>query len=457
MSELQPRITGTEMEWSLQTRSGNREEFTQAPVSEANRILQLTDPGLLKMGQMLSNGARLYVDVGDHPEYATPEDVSFRSTVANEIAGENILYDALVAARERGILYDFILNKRVVDDQLRTWGYHISLSADATKLEATKAGLSPLGPHLATVNLYTGAGAIVKPGQRVVYAIAQKSLNLNTDFNTSSHQHAQPLISLRDEPHAPLDKYRRVHITSLDANISPWSTWMKLGTTSIVLRMIENGYWDSSSIDFEEDMYKVALAVAYDPDLKKVVRRSDGKTIRPLDVQGEILQQAMKMADTPGTLTKEEMQVLKEWERALTDLAVDPIKLIDRADWVLKRAWLSRYMSQNALRMSHPRVIRKDRQWSHMGPEGIGVRYRDGKTWKEWMPHKQAEQAYLNPPTETRALARAAFIAEYAGKHYETSASWTFASAANVDHEVKARFNDPYATEPTSLETKQVA
>ena len=450
MSELQPRISGTEMEWSLQTRSSNEKDeyFEQAAGSAITQVFQMTDPRLQVMGghRMLSNGARLYKDVGDHPEYATPEDTSFLGTVANEIAGENILYDALVKAKEAGVFHDFILNKRVVDDDLNTWGYHISLSADATKVKATKADLAPLGPHLATIGLYAGAGAIVKTGQTTVFAVSQKILNLNTDYSSSSHQVDQPLISLRDEPLAPEEQYTRVHITSLDPNISPWASWMKLGTTSIVLSMMERGHWNSKSLEFEDDMHKVALAVAHDPDLKRVVRRSNGQTIKPLDVQGEILQRAKKMTDLPD----EEMRVLEEWERALTDLAIDPIKLINRADWVLKRAWLSRYMSRNALKMCHPRVIKKDRQWSHIGPDGIGVKYRDGESWKKWMPKAEIERAYLHAPTTTRAFARAAFIKEYSGKHYETNASWTFATAERVNEKIDSKFDDPYLAAPTS-------
>jgi proteasome accessory factor A len=457
MSEMQPRITGTEMEWSVQVRSRDDELFEQATPSEVNRTFTLKDNRLLEMSTMLSNGGRLYQDVGNHPEYATPEDVSFMGTVANEIAGENIMYDALVNAREKGVFHDFILNKRVVDDALNTWGYHVSLIADATKIKPTKEGLAPLGPHLATIGLYTGAGSIVKTNGSAEYAISQKVLNLNTDFSSSSHNTSQPLISLRNESLAPSDKHSRVHITSLDANISPWATWMKLGTTSIVLRMMEHGYWDSKTLEFEDDMHKVAVAVAYDPGLGRVIRQSDGKTIRALDVQGELLLRAKKMADSLGGLPGEEMRVLDEWERALADLTVDPDKLANRADWVLKRAALRRYMASHALAFSDDEVIKKDRQWSHIGKQGIGVKHRmPGNVWDRWMPHEKIEHAYLNAPKTTRALARASFIKEYSGKHYATSATWHLATAQRAGGKVTYRFDDPYSPNRTSLDVVEL-
>ncbi len=439
------------MEWALQVQRKAGEVYVQAASSDISRVFDVIDPSIVRIRDMLSNGARLYKDVGDHPEYATPEDTSFMGTVANEIAGEDILYDALVTARKKGAFHDFILNKRVVDDQLNTWGYHVSLSADARKVRPTEQDLAPLGPHLATMGLYTGAGAVARTNDSANYVTSQKVLNLNADFGLSSHQKTQPLISLRDEPLAPSERFSRIHITSLDANMSPWATWMKLGTTSLVLRMMEQGYWDASSMEFEDDMHQVAIKTAYDPDMERVVRLADGGRIRPLDVQGELLLRAQKMAHIEG-VTGEEESILREWERAVNDLAVDPEKLIDRVDWIAKRAVLRRYMGRHCLELSESAVAKKDRQWSHIGPSGIATRLRE-TVWQHWMPLERIERAYTEPPRTTRALARAAFIRKYADKAEYASVSWDSASVYLGHGEAKADFPDPYKTTTSRFST----
>lgn len=410
---MKPRITGTEMEWAVVVQQGKNEDFIQPEAATAQRIINARHPSLYMSdaGHMLSNGGRLYVDVGSHPEYATPEDTSFMGTVANEIAGEAIMYDAMDEAKASGLFYDFILNKRVVDDELNTWGYHASFCCDALRIQINRKSLAPLGPHLATHNIYAGAGSVIRTlDGRARYVLAQKVLNLNADFAQSSHGPDQPLVSLRKESLADKMRFSRVHITSMDANMSPWATWMKLGTTSVVLRMMELGYL-KDDIRFEDDMHQVAMDVAYDTDLKQSYRQEDGRTITALDVQYELLLTAQKMASREG-LPDEEMHILDEWEHALTDLDAEPELLIDRADWVAKRAVLRRYMARHALDLSDGQVMKKDRQWSHIGPLGIASRLRDG-IWSNYTPVEEADRAYLEPPSGTRAATRGRFIKEH--------------------------------------------
>ena len=325
------------------------------------------------------------------------------------------------------MFHDFILNKRVVDDELHTWGYHASFCCDALKIQIDRKNLAPLGPHLATHNIYTGAGSVVKKlDGRAEYALAQKVLNLNTDFAQSSHSTDQPLISLREEALADRIRFSRVHITSMDANMSPWATWMKLGTTSVVLRMMELGYL-KDDIRFEDDTYQVAIDVAYDTDLKVLYRQEDGRTITALDVQYELLLTAQKMASREG-LPDEAIRILDEWEHALVDLDTDPELLIDRSDWVAKRAVLRKYMARHALDLSDDEVIKKDRQWSHIGPLGIASRLRDG-VWSDYMPVEEVDRAYLMPPSGTRAATRGRFIKEH---HLKNRGERMFASWEKV-------------------------
>ncbi|MEO5499516.1 MAG: proteasome accessory factor PafA2 family protein, partial [Candidatus Saccharimonadales bacterium] len=385
-----------------------------------------------------------YGDVGQHPEYATPENTSFMGTVVSEFAGEDIVYDSLQNAQQAGVFHDFILTKRVVDDELNTWGYHISLSADIAKVPITEKALAPLGIHLATMNIYTGAGAVIPTKQGAMFTTAQKVLNLNTDFSGSSHNTAQPLLSLRNEALASDDLYSRVHVTSLDANMSPWATWMKLGTTSIVLRMMEHDYLGSGKY-FKNDMHKVAVHVAHDTSLNRTVELADGDTILPIDIQSELVLLAEKLAKSDQGLSAEENLVLTEWKRVLTDLRADPDQTGDRVEWVARRTFLRKYMARYALRLPDQQVLKMDRRWSHIGPGSIGRRMRD-TAWAAWMPPtERITNAYLHPPTTTRALGRASLIQQYAESlDHNFVATWDTAQHANVGKEWSML--DPYET-----------
>lgn len=433
MSEVRPRITGTEMEWAVLTRRGSKEIFELATAHDVSKAISHKDSWLKSADStgMLSNGGRYYGDVGQHPEYATPENTSFMGTVVSEFAGEDVVYDSFLNAQDAGVFHDFILNKRVVDDKLNTWGYHISLSADASQVPITEKALAPLGVHLATMNIYTGAGAVIPTEQGAIFTTAQKVLNLNTDFYSSSHGTTQPLLSLRNESLADVSLYSRVHVTSLDANMSPWATWMKLGTTSIVLRMMEHEYLRSAKY-FKNNMYNVAQHVAYDTSLNRTVELADGSTIRPIDIQGELVRLAEKLAKSEGLSTEEHL-VLAEWKRVLSDLEADPDQTGDRVEWVARRNFLRKYMARKALRLSDQPIFKLDRSWSHIGPDTIGERMRE-KVWAEWMPANESiDDAYFDPPTTTRALGRASLIQKYAESlDYNFTASWTQAQLANT-------------------------
>ncbi len=432
MSDILPRITGTEMEWSVQTRKGANDIYEQATTKDIKLALRNKDQKLIRSepNGMLSNGGRYYEDIGLHPEYATPEDTSFMGTVASEFAGEDIVYDSFVNAQNHNTFHDFILNKRVVDDELHTWGYHMSFSADAEKIPVTSVSLAPLGKHLSTMNIFTGAGAVIPTRNGAIYTTAQKVLNLNTDFSHSSHQTDQPLINLRNEALSDDEIYSRVHVTCLDANMSPWATWMKLGTTSIVLRMMEKGYLKNNY--FKNEMHRVAIHVAHDTSLERTVTLSDGSTIRPLDIQGELVLLAEKLAKNEGIST-EEYEILSEWKRVLVDLASDPEKTSDRVEWVARRKIIKDYMGRHAVSLSDPSVFRLDRSWSHIGPDTIGTMMRK-RVWAKWMPAAESlKHAYLEPPMTTRALGRASLIHRYGeSPDHNFTASWSFAELANT-------------------------
>lgn len=444
MSELTPRIVGSEMEWGALV-DRPPVDTTSNPLSVAHPIEQLISylpRSLSKVETYLSNGARIYPDLS-HIEYATPEHLSFRGMVAAEIAGERIVHQTFLNAQEDERIQDFRLNKRVIDDRQNTWGYHISLSSDVRKLSIDERFVGIMGLHLATQNLLCGAGVALpghdKGGAR--FAIAQKVLNLSKDKASLAHGLEKPLVNTRDEALATEYLWKRIHITSMDANMSPWATWMKVGMASLMLRLIEDGY-SIPELDTVKPLHAVARNIALDSSLARPVMLSSGNTILPIEIARYFQESACELA-ARKQLPAEEKLVLAEWERALDDLEKKPELLIDRVEWIAKKAILEAYMDRHGLSWGRQEVRHKDRQWDEISPRGIGLKLRDGSWAKHMPPEAQIARAEVKPPKNTRALVRGNFIRDIR-RNYQTptnvSVSW---SSIEVGEKV-IELGDPY-------------
>lgn len=417
MSEVLPRITGTEMEWPIFIKLPHDPDYRRFDGKRAEAVIKkYCPPGIARVSSMLSNGARYYLDPGGYfLEYATPEDTSFWGTVTNEIAGERLVYSSLARAQRNRLFHDFKIYKRVVDDELHTWGYHMNFASPADKFTIDEKHLSLIGLHLATQNIYAGAGTLFpdpqQPG-KMRFSIAQKVLNLNCDFASSSHGKSQPLLSTRQEPLADEDRYTRVHLTSVDANISPWATWMRLGTTSLVLRLAEAGERGADLMP-ATPMFVMAQQVATDLSLRRLIELKNGTTITALQMQEELLARVKKLPI--DSLPEEEQSVITAWEGALADLQQDPTRLSDRTDWVAKKAALDRLMARHGKSLEDEWIQQKDKQWDELGANGIGLRLRKNTTG--WGAHMPAEEdivrSFHHAPTTTRAALR-----EQAIRHY---------------------------------------
>lgn len=457
MKALEQRITGTEMEYSVWIR---RSEDDKLATIEDDRIIDTilnthlpNDIKRIPNNGMTSNGSRIYRDLSRFIEYATPEDTSFKSTVANEIAGERVVLGALDNAVNAGVIYDYSLNKRVLSDNGNTWGYHTSFSID-DKIDLNLPDLRVIGMHLATQNIYAGSGALYfdKNNRVKGYSIAQKVLNLNCEISSATHGTEQPLLSSRNEPHAD-NRTSRLHLTTMDANISPWATWMRLGTTSIVARLMENGYIGPAANDLDlvdMPMYQYAKHIAKNPTLNYSVRGTKhGRQLRALDVQRTLYEHALKL-DLPD----QEQEVIVEWQRALDDLEKDPALLSDRADWVIRKQAIERAIAKRGVSLSSNVAITIDKSYDSIdskstnGPDSspsLGMKLRGRGVLRQWMNEQAITAAIEHPPQTTRAKARGDFIKQ----HWDqptVAANWNY-----VSHNMQAgptfRLDDPLETE----------
>jgi hypothetical protein len=449
----QPRITGTEMEWAIWKNEGAADSNLLVPLGNmGNLVTRHLPENVWSTGVIgfLSNGARYYRDFGEHVEYATPEDTSFWGTVTNEIAGEQIVRASLQALVEEKILKSYILSKQLIDDNGKTWGHHENYLVSSKNVEITPQKLALLGIHLATRNIFTGAGGVIRHGKnKTSFSVSQKAVGLHTDFSGNTAKD-KPVVNLRDEPHAG-PEWKRVHVTSGDANMSPWAMWMSLGTTSIVLRLIE------SRISLKElalppafTLTALAKQVARDTSLRSNVKLANREIKTPLGIQESLLEAAHKYRSMMG-LPDEESQVLDEWERIISDLKRGPIEATaDRVEWVARlymltteQARLEGLPSQEIME----RILKVDKLWGEIGPRGLGEKLRQG-TWNTWMPSEtKVEAAITTPPTTTRATVRGDFIKRTKGHQ---SVDWASASCKD-NRKVKLA---PYQTDTPPILTK---
>ena len=433
-AEASPRIHGTEMEWCIRflpyaSDHHPTPSFVSMESSAINKVVNTyLLPHIPRLGSsptnsFLSNGSRLYMDIGEHLEYATAEDASFMGTVANELAGEQLILAAFERAKQANELRDFAINRRVVDEYGGTWGYHESYCAPVNSVQISAASLALLGVHLATRNVFFGAGYVERNG---TFQLSQKATSLGTDFQNKTTNANKPVVNLRDESHAKAEDWVRVHVTSGDPNMSPWATFMKLATTSLVLRLIENGH-ELPWLRFKSPLFKVARLVSADTKLKEHIVLEDGRKIRPVEVQEALAVEAHTLSKEVG-LPDEELLAISEWLQASEDASKDPLRLRARADWVAKQLALQRYEESHGIGWNSKEMRTKERQWDLLGPPGIGWAMRQ-RVWGAWMPDEElVEERMYYPPENTRAFVRGTFVRTFAGKP-EANCDWVTAKA----------------------------
>lgn len=449
---MQQRILSTEMEYGLLVKPGAGVDFHN-PDDQDNyrpRIRPLVDrytPGYLKsINDFYSNGSRLYVDVGTHIEYCGPEDITIEGAVANEIAGERIVSETLDNAKQANYLADYRLNKRVIDDEGTTWGHHENYLAPNSIL-IRKDYIAIMGLHLATINLFTGSGVVISPRAKepLTFAISQKSLGINCDYSSDTTKD-KPVINLRMEAHSDQNKWTRVHVTSGDANMSPWAMRMRLGTTALVLRLIENGY-KAKHFDLDISFCQVMRQVALDTSLKKSVKLKSGKSIRPLNIQERFISAIRQLSET-SEIPEEELDILSMWEQAHADLERDPALLADRADWVAKKQILESYMDRHDSDWQDPIVAGLDKKWDELSPDGYGLKLRETR-WKQWMPPDELiAKRQIMPPDSTRAAIRGKYIRLFADKNNSSTVNWSYIRHEGTDYQLR----DPFATKDKAVD-----
>ena len=419
---MQRRIYGVETEFGVTcTFHGQRR---LSPDEVARYLFRRVVSWGRSSNVFLRNGSRLYLDVGSHPEYATAECDSLTQLVAHDKAGERILEDLLLDAERRladeGIGGDIFLFKNNTDSAGNSYGCHenylVGRSGEFSRIADV------LLPFLVTRQLIAGAGKVLQTPRGAVFCLSQRAEHIWEGVSSATTR-SRPIINTRDEPHADAERYRRLHVIVGDSNMSEVTTLLKVGTTHLVLEMIEQGV---QFRDFTLDNpIRAIREISHDLSGRRPVRLAGGREASALDIQREYHARAVEHVARRGSDPVTD-RVLELWGRTLDAVERQDLSLIDREiDWAIKHRLVQRYRSKHDLGLSSPRVAQLDLAY-HDIRRGRGI--FDLLKRKDMVDRVtddgEIEAAKDTPPQSTRAKLRGDFIAAAQAAGRDFTVDW---------------------------------
>ena len=372
----------------------------------------------------LANGARLYLDVGSHPEYATPECDSIADLVVHDKAGERILEQLLASAeqrlREEGIRGVIYLFKNNTDSAGNSYGCHENYLTSRRDDFGHYAEV--LIPFFVSRQIYAGAGKVLQTARGAMFCISQRAEHIWEGVSSATTR-SRPIINTRDEPHADAERYRRLHVIVGDSNMSEYATFLKVGATSILLRMLEDPSVVLRDMTLENPI-RAIREISHDMTCTRRVRLANGRELSALEIQGEYLNRALRYAETKG-LSPLEQQALDMWEHCLTTLESDPFKLDRECDWVIKHNLIEAYRDKHDLPLASPRVALVDLQYHDVNRErGLFYRMQARGMVDRTCTDEAIDLAVDEPPQTTRARLRGEFIRRAKERKRDYTVDW---------------------------------
>ena len=372
----------------------------------------------IKSDLVLSNGARFYNDHA-HPEYSTPECTTLRQIVAHEKAGERIMAEC---ARRRNLKLtegtEVRLFKNNTDFAGHSYGCHDNyLIRRDLPWDELVAGVLPF---LITRQIFAGAGKLgieaessgTQPG---VFQISQRADFFQTLVSIDT-MNKRPLVNTRDEPHADPSKYRRFHVIIGDSNMSEWATALKVGTTALVLGLIERG--KAPQLEIAQPV-NATKSISRDQNYDWIIELSDGRKISAIDIQRLYL----KAAEGEHKGDSEMGWLLREWETVLNDLQRDVTSTGDRVDWAAKKFLLSSFREEEKLAWSDPWLQSIDLEYHNIQPDqGLFYELQRQGSMRTLISEKEIKDAIFSPPETTRAWFRGRAVARF--NHAISSIQW---------------------------------
>lgn len=356
------------------------------------------------------SAARLYLDVGSHPEYATAECDSLTQLLNHDKAGERI-YHELALQAEQALADDHIggtvyLFKNNVDSAGNSYGAHENY------LISREMVLKSLGkqllPFMITRQLICGAG-LIKDGR---FVLSQRADQVWEGVSSATTR-TRPIINTRDEPHGDSHRFRRMHVIAGDSNMAEPTFALKVGSTLLVIEMLEAGF---DLPDFElENAIKHVRDIADDATGSTVLKLKDGSTVTALEVQQAIYSSARDWLDVrpdEGTPNEEMARVVDLWGRVLRAIETQDFSQVNtEIDWVIKRTLLDAYRDKLGVDYDHPKLRQIDLTYHDIHPERslFYLLQRKGRV-RRWTTDEAIAEAAEHAPATTRAALREKFL-----------------------------------------------
>lgn len=374
----------------------------------------------------LRNGSRLYLDVGSHPEYATPECDSVPQLITHDRAGDRILeglvFDGEERLRTEGINGDIYLFKNNTDSGGNSYGCHenylVERHGDFARLAER------LIPFLITRQIMTGAGKVLNTPRGPLYSLSQRADHIWEGLSSATTR-SRPIINTRDEPHADAELYRRLHVIVGDSNMSEMTTLLKVGIVDLVLRMLEGGVV-MRDMSLENPIRSIR-EISHDFTGKTPVRLSTGRDLTAIEIQSEYFEKASAFADSRGLREDPtHRRVLDLWEKSLVSLQSGDIDALEKdLDWVIKKKLIDRYMTKHDLELGSPRIAQIDLAYHDiMRSRGLFYLLERRGMVNRISNDLEVFQAKSIPPQQTRAKLRGDFIKSAQENHRDYTVDW---------------------------------
>ncbi|UGT62951.1 depupylase/deamidase Dop [Nocardia asteroides] len=396
-----PRAKRTRWDYEVESPLRDARGFDLSRMSGPAPVIDADEVGAANM--ILTNGARLYVDHA-HPEFSAPEVVDPLDAVIWDKAGERVMEAAARHASSVPGAPRLQLYKNNVDGKGASYGTHENyLMNRATPFNQIIVGLTPF---FVSRQVITGSGrvGIGQSGDHAGFQLSQRSDYIEVEVGLETTL-KRGIINTRDEPHADADKYRRLHVIIGDANLAEMSTYLKVGTTALVLDLIESGA-DLSDLQLARPVTAVHT-ISHDPTLRATVALQDGRELTGLALQRIYLDRVSAFVEHTGDDDPRVRDIIENWAMVLDLLERDPMECANLLDWPAKLRLLEGMRSREGLGWAAPKLHLMDLQYSDVRlDKGLYNRLVARGSMKRLVTEQQVLAAMTEPPTDTRAYFR---------------------------------------------------
>ncbi|MDQ6753851.1 MAG: Pup--protein ligase [Actinomycetota bacterium] len=442
---MDKRIFGIETEFGIAYSSPNSRPLS--PEEVARYLFRKVVSWGRSSNVFLTNGSRLYLDVGSHPEYATAECDDLAQLIAHDRAGQLILDDLVREAQGRLELEGFdgkvFLFKNNTDSAGNSYGSHenylIPRRGEFTRLAEI------LIPFLVTRQLIAGAGKVLATPQGSIFAFSQRADHIWEGVSSATTR-SRPIINTRDEPHADAEFYRRLHVIVGDSNMSETTTLLKVGTVDLLLRMVEQGVI-MRDMRMENPIRSIR-EISHDLTGRQLVRLANGRELTALAIQQEFFSRVSDFVATSGAHNPHVPRIMELWERTLNAIEAQDYSSIDtEVDWAIKKKLLDSYGRRHGLELDSPRIAQLDLAYHDISPSrGLFNILESHGAAARVVDDVVVKAAVDVPPQTTRAKLRGDFVrrAQEAGRDY--TVDWVHLKLNDRAHQT-ILCKDPFRSE----------